>query len=144
MIARLNSLWQARTPRERFMLLAMAAAMALFAVWLLIVRPAADWAEDASRRRLEAETRLAAVREAPETPERPADLEATLRTTAAAHGLEPVLAMSEEGGLGFRLTTGDGAAVLRWLTAVKAATGVEPKSLSILADDGPLMIEGSY
>lgn len=144
MIARLTDFWLARTPRERVMLMTMGAALAVFVGWMLILRPASDWAQDASRRRQEAETRLAIVRAAPTSPPRPADLETTLRTAAAAQGLEPVLAMSEEGGLGFRLTAREGSGVLRWLAAVKAATGLEPRALSILAEDGRLEVEGSY
>ena len=144
MIARLNDFWMARTPRERVMLMAMGAALAAFAVWLLVLRPAAGWADEAAGRRREAEARLAAVSTAPTAPSRPADLEATLRATAAAQGLEPVLAMSEEGGLGFRLTAADGSPVLRWLAAVKAAAGVEPRRLSMLAEDGRLTVDGAF
>lgn len=144
MIARLRQTWSGRTPRERLMLAVMAAAVAVFAVWLLVLRPLGVWAETAALRRAGAETALTRLRAAPPVPARPADLESVLRASATAQGLEPVLAMSEDGGLGFRLTARDGGAVLRWLTAVKAASGVEPMRLSILAEDGTLTIDGAY
>lgn len=145
MIARLIHLWDARTPRERLLLTIMAAALAGVAVWLLVVRPVGLWAERAAQRRLEAASALTAVRAArPGASARPANLEATLQATASAHGLEPVVGMSEEGGLGFRLNTADGDKVLRWLADIKAATGAEPTRLSMLAEDGRLTVDGAY
>ena len=52
--------------------------------------------------------------------------------------------MSEEGGLGFRLATSDGQSVLRWLAAIKAATGLEPQRLSMLVEDGQMTVDGAF
>ena len=145
MIAGVREFWFGRSPRERAMLAFMLAALGVFAAWLLIVRPVGEWSDAAAQRRLTAEADLIRIQASAEPPRsRPDNLEATLRATAAAQGLEPVIGMSEEGGLGLRLTTSDGQAVLRWLAAIKAATGLEPIRLSILIEDRRLMIDGAY
>lgn len=145
MIARVQEFWSGRSPRERAMLAFMIAALGVFAAWLLVVQPLGAWAEASAQRRVSAETDLIRIKEAAQASRpRPDDLEATLRSAAAARALEPSFGMSEEGGLGFRLATNDGQSVLRWLAAIKAATGLEPTRLSMLVEDGHLTVDGAY
>ncbi len=145
MIARLQDLWSGRSPREQAMLAFMIAALCVFAAWLLVARPLGSWADGAAQRRLSAEGDLIRIQASAEPPRaRPENLETTLRSTAVIQALEPTFGMSEEAGLGFRLTTGDGQSVLRWLAAIKAATGLEPTRLSILVEDGQLTVDGAY
>lgn len=145
MIARVQEFWSGRSPRERAMLAFMIAALGVFAAWFLVVQPLGAWAYGAAQGRLSAETDLIRIKAAGQPPRaRPDNLEATLRSTAAAQGLEPIIGMSEEGGLGFRLATGDGQSVLRWLAAIKAATGTEPLRLSILIEDGQVAVDGAF
>lgn len=146
MIGAIQEFWHGRTPRERAMLAVMAAALAVFAIWLLIVRPLTGWAEASAQRRQQAETALAQVRALPPAPERHdvAGLEPTLRTAAQAQGLEPTLAMSEDGGLGFRLSGVAAGPALRWLAAVKTASGAEPRRLSITSEGETVSLEGAY
>ena len=145
MIVRLREFWGGRSPRERVMLAVMGVALGLFAAWLLVLRPLDVCADQAAGRRMAAEADLMRIKRsaAPARP-RPDNLEATLRVTAAAQGLDPILAMSEEGGLGFRFNSDQGRPVLLWLTEVKAATGLEPTRVSLLAEDGRLAIDGAY
>lgn len=146
MIGAIQEFWHGRTRRERLMLAVMAAAVALFAAWLLIVRPLAGWAEASAQRRQQAEAALAQVRALPPAPERPdvAGLEPTLRAAAQAQGLDPALAMTEEGGLGFRLSGVAAGPALRWLAAVKTASGAEPRRLSITAEGETVSLEGAF
>lgn len=146
MIAPAMEFWHGRTPRERAMLAVMGALLAAFAMWLLIVRPLGGWADASTQRRQQAELALAQVRAVPPAPARPdtAGLEPTLRATAQAQGLTPVLAMSEDGGLGFRLTGVYGAAALRWLAAVRTASGAEPRRLSITSEGETVSVDGAF
>lgn len=145
MIARVQEFWSGRTPRERVMLAIMGAALSVFTGWFLVVRPLDAWADSAAQRRLSAEADLIRIqRSTGAVVPRPDNLEATLRATAGARGLEPVFGMSEDGGLGFRLTAGDGQSVLRWLADIKSATGLEPTRLSLLAENGQLAVEGAW
>ncbi|MBX3476260.1 MAG: type II secretion system protein M [Brevundimonas sp.] len=144
MMSAFAQFWTGRTRREQAMLALMAAALAGFAVWLLLVRPLDAWAAGAGQRRSEAEALLALARAAPAPQTAPPTLEATLKATATARGLQPSLGMSPEGGLGFRLTAPRGAEALAWLADVRTATGAEPTRLSILSADGTLEIEGAF
>lgn len=62
MIARLRTLWIARTPRERWLLGVMLALVALVLVWLLILRPLSDMLSAARQRHGEATAALAEAR----------------------------------------------------------------------------------
>ena len=58
----LTAWWQARTPRERGLLLVMFALLAVVIAWLLVVRPLSDSLDSAKRRHAEAVTALAEAR----------------------------------------------------------------------------------
>jgi general secretion pathway protein M len=62
MIVRLNTLWMARTARERWLLGVMLALVALVLVWLLILRPLSDMLSAARQRHGEAVAALAEAR----------------------------------------------------------------------------------
>lgn len=62
MIARLKTLWLARTPRERWLLGVMLALVALVLVWLVILRPLSDMLSEARQRHGEAVAALAEAR----------------------------------------------------------------------------------
>ncbi len=62
MSARLNALWLARTPRERWLLGVMLALVALVLVWLLVLRPLSDMLSAARQRHGEAVAALAEAR----------------------------------------------------------------------------------
>ena len=62
MSARLKALWLARTPRERWLLGAMLALLALVLVWLLILRPLGDMLSAAKERQGNAVAALAEAR----------------------------------------------------------------------------------
>ena len=62
MTDRLRTLWAARTPRERWLLGAMAALFALVFVWLLILRPLGDMLSTAKERHGNAVAALAEAR----------------------------------------------------------------------------------
>jgi general secretion pathway protein M len=62
MSARLQALWLARTPRERWLLGVMLALVALVLVWLLILRPLSDMLSTARQRHGEAVAVLAEAR----------------------------------------------------------------------------------
>jgi general secretion pathway protein M len=62
MSARLKTLWLARTPRERWLLGAMLALVALVLVWLAILRPLSDMLSAARQRHGEAVEALAEAR----------------------------------------------------------------------------------
>jgi general secretion pathway protein M len=62
MSARLQALWLARTPRERWLLGVMLALVALVLVWLIILRPLGDMLSAARQRHGEAVAALAEAR----------------------------------------------------------------------------------
>jgi len=62
MSARLQALWLARTPRERWLLGVMLTLVALVLVWLVILRPLADMLSAARQRHGEAVAALAEAR----------------------------------------------------------------------------------
>ena len=62
MSARLQSLWLARTPRERWLLAIMFALLALLLVWLLVLRPLGDMLSAAKERHGLAVSALAEAR----------------------------------------------------------------------------------
>ena len=62
MSARLQAMWQARTPRERWLLGVMFALLALVVIWFLVVRPLGDMLSAAKERHGQAVAALAAAR----------------------------------------------------------------------------------
>lgn len=143
--------WEGRTVRERRMLAVMLAILVGVAAWLAVVRPAWAWREAAAARRERAvatatEARRDLARLAPRGLDRPAPaegLEPLVRRTAAAAGLDAVLAMDAGGGLGFRLASVSSGAGLTWLAALEADHGVRLCRLGVIENaDATVAIEG--
>jgi general secretion pathway protein M len=93
MRARLEALWLARTPRERWLLAAMLALVALVLVWLAILRPLSDMLSAARQRHGEAAQTLAEARSqaaaiAALERERPAPFAGPIDTAVAAAASE--------------------------------------------------------
>jgi general secretion pathway protein M len=145
--------WDGRTLRERRMLMVMAVLLAATLVWLVVVRPALAWREEAERQRTVAAADLAAVRIAatqlaPKPAAAPAmadagGLEPLVRGTAEAAGLTITTGMDPSGRLGFRIASGSSAAVFGWLAGLQTAHGVEVVSLGVVENtDATLQVEG--
>lgn len=150
-LAPLRAWFDGRTSRERRLLLVMFVLAGLTMAWLGVVRPVFAW-RDASAARLDlAETRLSAVRrvqtEAPAaTPVRgptSQNIEPTVKAAAAARGVPVVLAMDQDGRLGFRVARVRTGEVLGWLAGLEAASGVRVCSLSLVENaDATVNAEG--
>lgn len=155
LFAQIHQAWDGRTRREQRMLAVMALLVAAVVVWLAVVRPLADWRQQAADNRMRAETRLVEVRTAltrlaPPTAgkARAMDaqgLEPVLRQTAEAAGLELTTGMDPSGRLGFRAANAPGPVVFGWLGALETAHGLQPVSLSVVENaDASLQVEGAF
>lgn len=144
--------WDGRTARERRLLLAMCVLLALAAVWLAVVRPALDWREAAADRRHRAATTATAIRgDLARLPSqaRPANaspsggMEPLVRRTAGTAGLDPVLSMHPDGGLGFQLASAHSGTALAWLAALEVDQGLRLCQLSVVENaDATVNVEG--
>lgn len=137
------------------MLAVMALLVAAVVVWLGIVRPLADWRDEAAGDRARAEAHLVEVqtaltRLAPATGGRARrteaqGLEPVLLQTAEAAGLELTTGMDPSGRIGFRAANAPAAAVFGWLAALETTHGLQPVSLSVVENaDASLQVEGAF
>lgn len=145
--------WESRTVREQRMLMVMGAALGVFLVWLLVVRPALGWQSAAAERRLAAANELTDVRaglvrlaRAPTAATAPAGgIEPVVQQAAAQAGLTITTAMDASGGLGFRASNASGAQLFGWLDALNRNHGLEVSRLSIAENaDATLNAEGAF
>jgi len=152
LLARAHGWWDGRTARERRLLAVMAVLVAAVLVWLLVVRPAQAWQEEAADRRFEAEQTLAEVRAglrivAPSSAAAPAStegLEPLVRRTAEAAGLTVVTTMAQGGGLGIQMSQAPGRETFAWLAALEADHAVKVCSLGVMENaDATLNIDGA-
>lgn len=151
---RLYPWWDARTVREQRMLMAMAVLAAAVFVWLVVVRPAMAWREDAAADRAAAELDLAQVRAGVRLMASPSAVpratvdvggfEALVLRTAEAAGLSVTTGMAASGELGFRIPNASSAALFGWLSALERAHGIEVVSLGVVENtDATLQVEGA-
>lgn len=125
-MTRLQALWNDRSPRERVMLLALAAVLAGVAVWLA-VQGLAEWrqaAEDRARRAAAGHAAVAAgaalTRRAREQAP-PGGLEALIREAAEANGLEPAMTTVEaDGAVTVSFEAAASPALFAWLAQIEA------------------------
>lgn len=130
MSARLNALWLARTSRERWLLGAMLALVALVLVWLLILRPLSDMLSAARQRHGEAvaaleEARSQAAAIAALEKDRPAPtagpIDAAVAAAAAEAGFQ-LSGLQPAGGGGVSLAIGaaKAQALFGWIARLEA------------------------
>ncbi|HEX8307545.1 MAG TPA: type II secretion system protein GspM [Allosphingosinicella sp.] len=130
MSARLNALWLARSPRERWLLGVMLALVALVLVWLAILRPLSDMLSAARQRHGEAIAALAEARSqaaaiAALQGNRPAPFAGTLDAAVAAAASEAGFQLSglqPEGAGGVSLAIGAAKpqALFGWVAGLEA------------------------
>lgn len=137
-----------RTARERALLGVCAMLVVGTLLWLLVYRPVHAWREQAADARRAAVIReavvLSAIAEMAKTPAAfEGDLEVLVTQTAQQAGVSPVLGMSENGDLGFRLDSTSVQPAMRWLAALEQA-GVRVTSLSVVENaDATVTVEGA-
>lgn len=150
---RLYPWWEARTLRERRMLMVMAVLAAAVLIWLAVVRPALAWRDAAAADRVRAEADLAQVRAglrltAPTAAVRTVidveGFEPLVRRTAEAAGLNVTTGMDATGRLGFRVPDASTAALFGWLSALEQDHGIRVISLGVVENtDATLQVEGA-
>ena len=146
--------WQARAPRERAMLLVMAAALGAFAWWFGLWRPLDAWRDRAVRdgarsdrqlERLQSDAvAIAAMRTRAGTADPAARRKAILETLASA-GFAPTRQRDEPGvGLQLELDAIPAPALLAWLETLRTEHGIGPASLHASRANGMLQAEVTF
>lgn len=131
--------WSARSVREQRMLGVMAVLIFAVLAWLLVVRPAWSWREDAADRRAVAEARLQVIETRlarAVTTDRPVmaltDVEQAARASAEAAGLDVVLSVAQSGRIAFVAQGVTSPVLFGWLTALNDDYGVAIQDLSVI------------
>lgn len=132
--------WSSRSVREQRMLAVMGGLILVVLIWLVVVRPAWGWREDAADRRTVAEARLQVIETrlagaAVATDRLPmalADVEQAARAAAEAAGLEVVLSVAETGRIAFVARGVTSPVLFGWLTALNDDYGVSIQDLSVI------------
>jgi len=141
-----------RPCRKRWMVGGRGLAIAVFAVWLLVLRPLFAWrVEAADDRRLalaelgETRASLKRLASSPSKAALPADgLEPLARSTAEAAGLTIVTGMDPSGRLGFQVSSASSAALFGWLAEVTRTGSAQIIRLGVTENaDATLNAEGA-
>ena len=145
-------LWEGRTVRERRLLAAMSALMAMTAAGVLVVRPAWTGRDAALERRERAQMTAAEVRHdlgRLDFPQRAASgggsdgLEFLMRETAEAAGFASTLTMNSDGRVGFRIAAARSGAALAWIAQLESDHGLRVCQLSVIENaDATVNLEG--
>ena len=146
MTARLIAAWNARSPRERWLLGIMLALVGAVLVWLLILRPLGDTLSDARERHGRAVEALAEARgqaaaitalQKANPPSVQGPLEAVVGQAASEAGFQlSRLAPEGEGRVGVSIGAARPQALFGWLAGLEAGRGliVEQANISANAD----------
>lgn len=152
---RLHQWWQAREPREQWMLAVMCAAMGTFALWFGVVAPLWQW-RDAARDRheraaadlgeivhgIDTITALQARNPAMTT----ADAFASAILDSAATARVPVSRQRIDGAgvLEVGIDAVDAPALLGWLDRLRHEHGIAPLMLEISERNGSLQVQARF
>ncbi len=130
MSARFKALWEARTPRERWLLGAMLALFALVLAWLLILRPLGDMLSAAKERHGNAVAALAEARAqaaaiAALERQRPAAIQGPIDQAVAAAASEAGFKLSQlqpegPGRVAIAIATARPQALFGWIAGLEA------------------------
>jgi general secretion pathway protein M len=156
MIARIESWWTARTPRERVLLATMSVALVAFVLWFGAYRPLAQAHAAAERRYDAALSEQAAVRAAAArirrlqaqatAPTRTAPPAEAVNASAAEAGLTLTRVEPEEAG-GVQAAIGgvSSTKLFAWLAALQRDYGVTPRHLTVIKDEaGGLSADATF
>jgi general secretion pathway protein M len=150
----LNRWWWSRTARERQMLAVMLVLLVGVAAWLLVIKPAWAWREDAAMRHADARSgaahvqsglaRLGTEAKGGEATAR-ADIAPLVESSAQAAGLSITTGMDAAGGLSFRAEKATSAQLFGWLAGLKADHGLDVDHLAVIENaDATLSAEGGF
>lgn len=151
---RLRDRWDTFAPRERAMLAVMAIAIAIFVLWLGVLRPLQARADAAAREHqraaadhAELAASVGAIQETRADQPVPPAGDAFTRTVldAAAAAQVPVTRQRNDGGL---LVIGIDAvaapALFGWLDGLRSGHGIAPASLDVGKRNGALQVEVAF
>lgn len=146
-LSNLWSWWNSRALRERRMLMLMGVMVIMVGGWLGVVRPLQAWQVDQARAHERAAQDLRPLQTAltHSAVARPQDfdLQTLMQQSATEQGVQPVLAMSEGGSLGFRVDRASTAQAFGWLAALEAG-GARIEELAVIKNpDASLAITGA-
>lgn len=119
MIRRWQAYWQQRTRRERYLLLAMAAVMAVFLMWYGVWQPVRQGASEQQRHQQALMYLGQQLARLPLRENIGAFTEAALRASAAQHGLQPTAFTHRDKAIVIVLEDANGDALLAWLMALE-------------------------